>query len=217
MKKELTDYTKFIINLSRNKKVLDVGSIGHNFEKRGDRYDIWLFEAMKSNASSVVGIDYLESEVKKAQRAGYNIRFADAQNFNLDDKFDLIVAGDLIEHLSNPGLFIMSCKKHLKDGGLIMISTPNTYSLARLFRVFASWTNDPITNPEHTFYFTPQVLDELFRRYGFLSSETQYFSTNLKQTSFSELLQKVNDLLCTMLGNRFRESLVKVYRIKTDK
>lgn len=41
------------------------------------------------------------------------------------DDFDCIIACEVIEHLDNPRAFLRECRKLLKDGGVLIISTPN--------------------------------------------------------------------------------------------
>ncbi len=45
-----------------------------------------------------------------------------------DNSFDCITAGELIEHLENPEKFIKECKRILKQGGVLIITTPNKKS-----------------------------------------------------------------------------------------
>jgi SAM-dependent methyltransferase len=51
----------------------------------------------------------------------FNKPFAD----RFDRQFDCITACEVIEHLDDPRHFLSECRKLLKDGGLIVISTPN--------------------------------------------------------------------------------------------
>jgi SAM-dependent methyltransferase len=44
---------------------------------------------------------------------------------NLDQKFDLIVFNQVLEHLSNPDLFIKNCYSLLNTGGILYLETPN--------------------------------------------------------------------------------------------
>jgi 2-polyprenyl-3-methyl-5-hydroxy-6-metoxy-1,4-benzoquinol methylase len=68
--------------------------------------DDWLQGIICSHASSVLGVDYLEEEVNIYRERGYNVLCADDQDLNFKEKFDVIVAGDLIEHLSNVSNFL---------------------------------------------------------------------------------------------------------------
>ena len=74
-------------------------------------------------------MDYEADEIEKLKAAGYNVVSADATHFDLQQKFDAIVAGELIEHLSNPGLFLDCSSRHLQNNGLLILTTPNANCL----------------------------------------------------------------------------------------
>ena len=42
-----------------------------------------------------------------------------------DNEFDCIIACEVIEHLDNPRAFLRQCRQLLRDGGILIISTPN--------------------------------------------------------------------------------------------
>ena len=42
-----------------------------------------------------------------------------------DNSIDLIIAGELIEHIQNTLFFLESCRKVLKEGSILVLSTPN--------------------------------------------------------------------------------------------
>jgi len=108
-----------------------------------------------------------EKEIEKLRSLGYDgLHAASAETFTLPHKFDTIVAGELIEHLSNPGLFLERAKKHLTEGGRLVLTTPYPFSL--LYTLYALF-KFPKTcqNPEHTCWFCPRTIGELARRSGF--------------------------------------------------
>lgn len=54
----------------------------------------------------------------------------------LENRFDYVVMGEVIEHLPNPFNALINVKKCLKKNGFLIGSTPNLYSLTRmLYRV----------------------------------------------------------------------------------
>lgn len=155
----------YIAELVRGKKVLDVGCVEHSFEnslKKGSR---WLHRRIKEAATSVLGLDYEAAEVLKMQLAGYNARWADAEDFDLNEKFDLIMAGELLEHLSNPGKFLECAHRHLSDGGHLIITTPNAncmiYFLENLL------LGREIDNTDHCCLYSPVTISTLLSRHGF--------------------------------------------------
>ena len=42
---------------------------------------------------------------------------------------DLVLAGDVIEHVADPEAFVAGCARVLRPGGLLFLATPNRYSL----------------------------------------------------------------------------------------
>lgn len=44
------------------------------------------------------------------------------------DRFDCVIASDVIEHLENPRHFIRQCRRALRSGGMFIVSTPNVDS-----------------------------------------------------------------------------------------
>ena len=83
------DKGKFIEEMCRGKKVLDMGCVCHDetFYNKDD----WLHSKIKGVARELLGVDYLESDVKKLQRKGFNIICGDVtRELNIKSKIGLI-------------------------------------------------------------------------------------------------------------------------------
>jgi SAM-dependent methyltransferase len=144
--------------------VLDVGCAGH-IPKPGSAY--WLHGRLRDKFPSVVGIDLDANNVQQLRESGYeNIYVANAEDFDLNSKFDTIVAGELIEHLSNPGLFFSRCRVHLKPQGRVVVTTPYTFALLYILYAFIKFPKT-CQNDEHAIWFCPRTLSELASRNGF--------------------------------------------------
>ncbi|MFQ5682186.1 MAG: class I SAM-dependent methyltransferase [Candidatus Binatia bacterium] len=144
--------------------ILDVGCADHVPEP-GSPY--WVHGQLCKHFPNVVGIDVNKENVAALKARGFeNIYVTSAETFALQRKFDTIVAGEIIEHLSNPGCFFRVCGDHLVDRGRLVLTTPYPFSF--LFTLYA-FLKFPKTcqNPEHTCWFCPQTLKELAGRYGF--------------------------------------------------
>ncbi len=46
-----------------------------------------------------------------------------------DEAYDLVIAGDVIEHVADQRLFVRECARVLAPGGMFFLATPNRYSL----------------------------------------------------------------------------------------
>src|SRR3989344_4764139 len=106
----ITDRYALIKKYCAGKDVLDVGCVDHNANEELE--NSWLHKIIKSVAKSVIGVDFEENEVQKLRAKGYNIVVGDVETVTIGKTFDVIVAGELIEHLSNPGLFLENMYRH---------------------------------------------------------------------------------------------------------
>lgn len=83
---------------------------------------------------------------------------------------DVITAFELIEHLFAPGDFLTGCRRALRPGGLLILTTPNIRGFDLLMLGEKSGN---IAGPSHLNYFHEASLRGLVVRHGFEVIETQ--------------------------------------------
>lgn len=155
---------EIILKLCRGKDVLDIGCVGSG-EPIGK-----LHKLIAKVAQSVLGLDINCNGVKILQRQGYNVICGDAENFMISKQFDIIIGGELIEHLSNPGLFLKNAYKHLRPGGLLILTTPNAFSLRILIEmIFKDYANilnlrRAFKSGEHVLWHTEETITALAKK-----------------------------------------------------
>lgn len=203
-----TEYYQKIAPLIKNKSVLDVGCIDHDISKAGNER-LWNHYFIKELSKQCFGIDIEKKSIEKIKKLGYEVAVMDAERMSFNNKFDVVFAGELIEHLISPGSFLQSAKRALKKDGIIILTTPNTFSVNRLVRVFQKFTNDPPANLDHTMYFTPKTISTLIKKTGMKVVSIDYSFFPFFQDT---LLIKLNKLMCGMLGDRFKEQLIVVLK-----
>lgn len=146
------------------KDVLDLGcAVGY-------KKATWMHGYIKSVARSICGLDLDENSVNDIRAMGFDVVCENAQDFDLNRKFELIHAGELIEHLDNFSGFLMCAKKHLQPGGAILITTPNAL---RINNLLYSVTGGLKVNVEHTCWFC-ETIRTLLGRMGFEVVELGY-------------------------------------------
>lgn len=143
-------------------KVLDVGCVRHNAERRqrGNLHD-----ELVQRADQVLGIDRVESEVQSMAKNGYDVVVGDAERLEeLDEEstFDVVIAGELIEHLSNPGLFLDGAYGVTGADGRLLLSTPNPHAIVYTKKLIFDRNN----NAEHTCWFDEQFIEQIAERHG---------------------------------------------------
>jgi len=160
----ILDREQYLSDLVAGLKVLDVGVVAHTPE--ACQSPAWLHRRLSASASSCLGCDILEREVARLRELGFDVVCHDICREPLDDLFDIIVCGELIEHVDRPGALFENCAKMLSQGGKLALSTPNpwflTYTLKGLFN------REPlIDSVDHVAWYDPATLFELGMRHGF--------------------------------------------------
>ena len=201
-----------VIPLVQGKTVLDAGSIGHSYAGR-DGYKTWNFGILARHASKIKGFDILVDDVEQARSDGFDIDVGDAESYLAADSYDVVFVGDLIEHLSNTGLFLDCCYQNLADTGRLVVATPNTYSFAKLTRVMLRRTNEPPVNPEHVCYYTPKTLEQTVTRHGFRLSSIKYCDLDYadRHGSAWKRTQLAMNAKLSALAPRFSQTMVAVF------
>lgn len=152
----------------QGKSVLDIGCVHHSIDN--SELDNWLHKNIKEIADTVLGVDYLEEEVSLLAQRGYDVVMGDV-NYPLpiNRKFDVIVVGNLIEHLSSFSGLMENINRLLRDDGVALVSTANPFFREQYF--YSALKNDIIVNPEHTCWIDPVTLDQLSNRFGMKTVE----------------------------------------------
>jgi len=146
------------------KSCLDIGCAGGAAGFVTDDY--WLHGWLGERTSKLVGIDVDEEGVTTAADAGYDVRLASAEGFELNETFEIIMAANVIEHLASPGEMLSSAREHLEPDGKIILTTPRTHTPWNLLRQLKNDRGiEP--HPEHTMWFCRTTLTELLRREDF--------------------------------------------------
>ncbi len=73
------------------------------------------------------GIDIASEQLKLAAKRGIQIKEGDFQKElpYKDESYDVVFAGEVIEHIVDPRLFVTEVNRILKPGGLFVVSSPN--------------------------------------------------------------------------------------------
>jgi len=169
------DRIQFITELVKGKDVVDVGGIKHTINS--EKSELWLHKKLVESANSVLGIDILEEDIRKAKELGYNFIYGNAERLDnyVDRKFDVCVAGELIEHLANPGLFLRSARNLLKEDGILLITTPNVFTLGNVLRILKYMFHiESKVNKEHRAWYCFATLRQLLESAGF---KVEYISS----------------------------------------
>lgn len=157
----IKDRTAYLVKLADGMAVLDVGVVEHGIaSEEGTR---WLHAHLRRVARSCIGLDILETDVGALVERGYDVRVHDLASKPFDGRFDLVVAGEIIEHLGNPEGFLRNAAAALLPGGRLVVTTPNPYQVHRAVKFFRGEFPDSV---DHVTSFTASNMAELASRAG---------------------------------------------------
>lgn len=105
-------------------EVLDIGCYDGEISKRIKD---------KLGNCEVYGIDISDNTGEEAEKKGIIFKFNDLnEGIDFPDNiFDLVFAGEIIEHIYDTDFFIDEIKRILKPKGVLVITTPNLLSFGR--------------------------------------------------------------------------------------
>ena len=174
--------------------VLDMGIVDSRRGKRdtGSQLETKtatsLFKQICDQNPDTLGVDIDAEGIEILNKQGFHTRHEDVVSMKLGKTFDTIVAGELIEHLPNPGTFLENMSQHLNPDGTLVITTPNPFYSKQTWKIWRH--SQPSVHEEHTCWFDPITLTTLCQMSG-LKVDKVYW------------VQKKNGLLKT-LPARFR-------------
>jgi methionine biosynthesis protein MetW len=115
--------------------------------------------------NEVVGVDADREALAEAERRGIETHWADLdQPLAFDDaSFDVVVAGELLEHLRDPDSLVAQIQRVLRPGGTFVASVPNAYRLKGRLRFL--FGRAPESDPTHLQMFSPGDVHALLRRF----------------------------------------------------
>ncbi len=138
----------------KGKRVLEIGCATGEF-----------CQALARRGCFVVGVDLSHDviELAKARYPQLDLRPGSLENAVLDEKFDVIFAWEVIEHVTSPESFVAEISRHLAPGGYTVLSTPN-YACARHIQP-SRWAGFQYSF-EHLYFFDRRALESIGMRHG---------------------------------------------------
>lgn len=134
--------------IRENNKVLDIGC--------GDGELLRKLKRAKRLGRSV-GID-----VEKGEKCDFEFYQMSAEDFQINEKFEVIIISHTLEHLKTPIACLEQCKKHLVQFGKILIMVPNRFGFRNEAKI---WFPE---HGKHYWLFDEESLRFLLRGLGFV-------------------------------------------------
>jgi 2-polyprenyl-3-methyl-5-hydroxy-6-metoxy-1,4-benzoquinol methylase len=155
-------HAKLLAAVGTGNRVLDVGcSSGY------------LARPLSERGDTIVGIELDPEAAREAERFCERVLVGDVEMMELPlepASFDVVLCGDVVEHLRDPVAALARLRPFLKPDGRLVLSTPNVANWAiRLSLLAGRWryTDRGILDRSHTHLFTRATLREAIERAGY--------------------------------------------------
>jgi 2-polyprenyl-6-hydroxyphenyl methylase/3-demethylubiquinone-9 3-methyltransferase len=165
-------------------------------------------EPMARLGGIVTGIDASEKNINVAnlhsKKSGLKINYLNTspENLNNFEKYDVILNLEIVEHVDNVNLYIKSCYKLLKKGGLMFTATINRSFLSYIKAIIGAeyilrWL--PIGTHDWNKFIKPEELEKYLSKEKFSTMDIKGLNFNpfIKKWKKSEDLS-VNYIICSV-------------------
>jgi len=162
------DRIEFILQACTGKSVLHLGCADWPFTENRAKKDTFLHRMITKVSSNTVGVDINGRAIEIMKSYGIdNVIAIDAEtslNKSVGGTYDVIVAGEILEHVLNPGLLLESIKKVMRRDSILILTTPNFCPIKRIPRLLFRIEE---VHPDHLYYFSYSTLSKLLQLSGY--------------------------------------------------
>ncbi len=167
-----------VVDLCRGKRVAHLGAADAPFHLDKARAGELLHSKVKLAASELIGFDFCRQAVEELRT-----------EFGIDDivvtdatrplggvnpqSFDVVLCCDVIEHVSNVGGLLETCRTLLRPDGMLVVTTINATALKPAIRAMMGRED---VHFEHTAYFSYSTLCQVLVMNGFVPESFGTFS-----------------------------------------
>lgn len=187
-KLSVVEREEYLIRKCTGKRVLHLGAVDFHMGRV-----CGMHRKLMRVADSVIGIDIDSDGIEQAKAEGIqNIYWGGLEKLhevNINVEVDAISAGGVIEHLSNPGLFLVGIRKFFGTSTEMILTTPNAFSFHRFLLSLGRFE---YVHADHVCYYSYTTLRYLLQRHGFVIEEELAHVLPGKFVSLRKHLGRIN-------------------------
>lgn len=182
---ENDSHTKAINLVGRDKTVLDLGC-----------YAGAVAEVLRTRGCTVTGIEIDEQAAELAREHCDQVIVADLDEIDLGRAlagrtFDVVLAGDVIEHLKDPRRLLAEARGLLAEGGYVVVSVPNVAHASirlELLKGQFDYGDTGILDSTHLRFYTRESIADLLESCGYMVEVLDWVEQKITQEALHEAL-----------------------------
>lgn len=211
----------FILDSVKDKSVLHLGCTNYPYTEQSIKSGTFLHKEIGRSSAELFGFDSDQRGIDLLESLGYeNLFKADLENLGqtrLSRTFDVIIAGEMIEHLLNPGLFLQGIKQFMRDDSTMILTTVNAYSVFR-FVIYSlrgnRGINEPV-HPDHVAYYSYRTLNRLLELSGFEVVDFHFYDIGTEHRPANRWIYNFINDVSVFFFPQLSDGVIAVCRIKS--
>ncbi len=224
MKKHLETVQRldYIKTVSTGKSVLHLGCTNWPYTLEAIDAGTLLHKDLAEVSNDLYGFDFDQEGIDVLKSKGFDNLFrADLeklQEVGVDKRFDVIIAGEMIEHLNNPGLFLNGIKRFMDRDTRLVITTINAYSGMRFFIYGLRGKRGSLepVHPDHVAYYSYSTLKLLLQRHGFDVENFMFYDLGDEHRPHNGRLRNFVNDLCVKIAPQWSDGVIAVCTLSRD-
>jgi ubiquinone/menaquinone biosynthesis C-methylase UbiE len=210
----LVDRLSYLKAAARGKKVLHLGCTDYPYTEKVIANEMLLHFELQKIAGELYGFDFDERGIEILKNHGTeNLFHADLENLQnvpLNETFDVIIAGEMIEHLSNPGLFLSGIQRFMNPQTNLLITTINAYCGMRMFTYGLrgkGGAHEPV-HPDHVAYYSFSTLKVLVERHSLKVKKFAFYNTGDEHRKLAPWKQKLANDISVRIAKQWADGII---------
>jgi len=219
---ELVQRLDLVKSLCAGKKVLHLGCTNWPYTQDAIDAGTLLHSDLADVSSELYGFDFDQEGIDALAAKGYGKLFrADLENLDevdLNTTFDVIIAGEMIEHLNNPGRFLNGIKRFMNSETLLVITTINAYSGMRFFVYGLRGRRGKLepVHPDHVAYYSYSTLKLLLERHGYNITNFLFYDLGSEHRPYNGKLRNFVNDVCVKISPQWADGIIAICKLPDD-
>lgn len=219
---ELVQRVELIKEIADDRSVLHLGCTNYPFTKEALDNDMLLHDQLGKNARELYGFDFDREGIDILEGSGTkNLFQADLEkleNVKLNKTFDVIIAGEIIEHLLNPGLFLEGIQRFMHSGTELVITTINAYCALRfvLYGLRGNGGENEPVHPDHVTYFSYRTLKLMVEKSGLHINRFYFYDIGSDHRKFNPWYYNLANDLAVKVSPQLSDGIIAICGLEKE-
>jgi len=213
---QLVHRLPFVTEMCAGKRVLHLGCTNAPYTEGSIKDNMLLHFELEKITSSLYGIDADQSGLDMLKAHGANdLYFADLEDLDaldLNETFDVIVAGEMIEHLNNPGLFLSGIRRFMNPETKLLITTINAYCGMRFvwYGLRGKRGKAEPVHPDHVAYYSYSTLSLLLKRHELNIESFLFYDLGKEHRPHNRWFLNLCNDICVRIAPQWADGIIAV-------